>query len=102
MQTLTKKTQTPHTPGPWQYDPATGDILDATGEVLIATVADNLDGKLDAKCHADGRLLAAAFDLYVACKALTILDRTPGGRITLGPAGLEQVRAAVLRAEGGK
>ena len=60
--------QTAHTPGPWKYEPTSGEICYADGDVepLIATV--ELDGTSGAQGRADGALISAAPDLLVAAR----------------------------------
>ena len=59
-----------HTPGPWTYDEATGEVHHNDGDFmpLVATV--NLEDVDPEQGHGDGRLIAAAPDVVVAAKAL--------------------------------
>lgn len=76
---------TKHTPGPWAYDNATGEVYRDDGDVcpMIANVY--RDNTSDTQADADGRLIAAAPELLKALvRANAVLrnldqpDMTPG------------------------
>jgi hypothetical protein len=60
------KAITHHTPGPWKFDQTTGAVSmdDGDVEALVATV--NFESVSERQANADGRLIAAAPDLYAA------------------------------------
>lgn len=59
-----------HTPGPWAYEPTSGAIYFADGDVDPLIASTNLEQVSVEQGDADGRLIAAAPDLYEALSAL--------------------------------
>ena len=61
--------ETGHTPAPWAYDPASGKIYYADGDVepVVATV--NWDNDSQEQADADGYVLAAAPEMFAALEA---------------------------------
>ncbi len=53
-----------HTPGPWAYEPSSGAIYYADGDVEPLIASTNLEGVSEEQADADGRLIAAALKMF--------------------------------------
>lgn len=85
-----------HTPGPWAYDQAGGEVYYADGDVEPVIAGIEQDGTSEEQADADGRLIAAAPDLLDACeRAEWWLSTHPEGS-----AMRDVLRAAIAKAEG--
>ena len=94
-----------HTPGPWMYEPSTQARY--SWLVLTADFDENRNVGLvicrtsDGISEADARLIAAAPDLYAACKA-ALADRFGGDDPCCDNDPItNRLRAALRKAEGG-
>lgn len=68
-----------HTPGPWTYEPTSGAIYFADGDVEPLIASTNLECVSAEQGDADGRLIAAAPDLLEAAKfAYAAMDSDEG------------------------
>jgi len=67
-----------HTPGPWKFDAATGEILYNDGQLPLPQVATvQSDNTQVEQYEADGNLIAAAPDLLAALKEIAAWDTEP-------------------------
>ena len=55
-----------HTPGPWKYEPTSGAIFMDDGDVESLVASTNLECVSEEQGDADGKLIAAAPELYAA------------------------------------
>lgn len=83
-----------HTPGPWEWLPATEDTDDA----VVAITSFVMQGAITSAANA--RLIAAAPDLLEACAAIVAwCDKNPPSGDALYC--IQQARAAIAKATGG-
>jgi hypothetical protein len=70
MNALTAAMKPAHTPGPWGYEPTSGAIYYADGDVEPVIAGINQDGTSEEQADADGRLIAASPTMADAIKGL--------------------------------
>ncbi len=99
-----------HTPGPWAFDSASGEVSHDDGDVFPLIAFVDMENTTEDQGVADGHLIAAAPELLNALKlALPYVDRIAGTRPTQ-PQGIMRrnqavrdrvaIRAAIAKAEG--
>ncbi len=87
-----------HTPGPWAYEPTSGAIYYADGDVEPEIAVIDQDNMSSEQADADGRLIAAAPDLLAALRRAEFEIHNPGTNANDGVDIAELIRAAITRA----
>lgn len=91
-----------HTPGPWEASLGYTPTVKA-GETLLCVPsarADDIGGRQLSELHANARLIAAAPDLLVACRAAKLALRATSKREKDYSGELDLLNAAIAKAEG--